>query len=114
VLNAALLIVLLKREVGQLDGGRIARSLLRILPGTVALGVICWAGSAWLTGRLGTESELAKLLTVMAPVTVGTVVYVVSCALLHAEELKSAWRIIARKRPETVAKIEAEEALDDQ
>lgn len=114
VLNAALLIVLLKREVGQLDGGRIARSLLRILPGAVALGVICWAGSAWLTGRLGTESELAKLLTVMAPVTVGTVVYVVSCALLHAEELKSAWRIIARKRPETVAKIEAEEALDDQ
>lgn len=98
VLNAVLLLVLLKREVGQLDGGRILRSLLRILPGSAGVGVICWLGSTLLGSRLGTEGEIARMLTVMIPIALSAIVYVGSCAFLGAEELRSAWRLVARRR----------------
>ena len=94
VLNAALLLVLLKREVGQLDGARIARSLGRTLPGCVALGVICWLVSDHLATALSTSGELAKIATVFVPLTLGGLAFLGSCLLLRVEELGSAWRLV--------------------
>jgi len=99
VLNAVLLLWLLKRQVGQLDGRRIVLSLLRVLPGCVALGVICWLGAGLLERRLGTTGELAKLLTVAVPMGAGGAAFLGLCVALRTEELSSAWRLVARRRP---------------
>jgi putative peptidoglycan lipid II flippase len=98
VLNAALLYAWLWREVGLLDGRRILQSVLRMLPGLVAMAVVCWLGSEVLAQRLGTTRELAKLLTVLLPMGVGGVLYVALCAVFKAEELHSAVALVLRKR----------------
>lgn len=98
VLNAGLLVVFLKREVGTLDGARIVRSALRLLPGCAALGLICHFGSASLVARLGTSGEFAKLVTVFAPLALGGAAFLGLCILARTEELGSAWRLVARRR----------------
>jgi len=97
-LNAVLLMWLLKREVGRLDGTRILRSLLRMMPACVALGTICWLGSGYLEGRLGADGEMAKIVTVILPLGVGAVAFVGLCAALQVEELTSGWRLLTRRR----------------
>lgn len=97
VINAGILLWWLKREVGLLDGRRILASTLRMLPGCVVLGLICWVGSQYLAGVLGTTRELAKAITVLVPIGVGGVAFVVVCALMKTEELTSAWRLVARR-----------------
>jgi peptidoglycan biosynthesis protein MviN/MurJ (putative lipid II flippase) len=97
VVNAGLLFVWLKQQVGRLDGTRILVSTLKMLPGCVALGAVCWWGSAHLAARLGTTRELAKLLTVMVPLGLGGLAFVVCCAVLRTEELSSAWRLVFRR-----------------
>lgn len=97
-LNAVLLLILLRRQVGLLDGKRTLASLLRVTPGCLALGAICWYGGHALEGRLGTTRELAKLLTVLGPLAVGGVAFLAISALLKTEELSSAWRLVTRRR----------------
>jgi peptidoglycan biosynthesis protein MviN/MurJ (putative lipid II flippase) len=98
VLNAGLLYWWLWREVGLLDGRRVLRSVLRMLPGLVAMAGVCWFGSEYLAQRLGTTRELAKLLTVLAPMAIGGVLYLGLCAALKVEELHSAVALVLRKR----------------
>jgi putative peptidoglycan lipid II flippase len=98
VINAGLLLWWLKREVGLLDGRRIAVSGVKMLPGCVALGLVCWFGAEHLADRLGTTRELAKLITVMGPLMLGFVVFAVLCAVLKTEELGSAWRLVVRRK----------------
>lgn len=97
VLNAALLVVLLKREVGLLDGARIVRSVARMLPGCVALGIVCRVGSEALAQALGTTAETAKVLTVMAPLAAGGLCFLGISAAMRAEELWSAGRLLAAR-----------------
>jgi len=97
VLNAVLLAVLLKRDVGRLDGARIFRSVARLLPGCVGLGLICWYGGDYLAGRLGVMGEVAKLVTALTPLAAGGLFYVFSCAVLRAEELTTAWQLVTRR-----------------
>lgn len=97
VVNAGLLLVWLKRQVGRLDGARILGSTLRMIPGCLALAAVCWGGAEYLAARLGTVRELAKLITVMVPLGLGGVVFVACCAALRAEELSSAWRLVFRR-----------------
>ncbi len=102
-LNALLLMVLLKRQVGRLDGGRILSSLVRIIPGCVALGLICHFGSGHLESLLGNTGEPAKLITAMVPLALGALVFVALCILLRVEELASGWRLLTRRRPRASA-----------
>ncbi len=97
VINAVLLLVWLKREVGQLDGTRIARSVGRMLPGCVVMAAVCWFGSELLSGRLGTTRELAKLITVVVPLAGGALCFVGCGIVLRAEELGSAWRLVTSR-----------------
>lgn len=100
VLNAGLLYWWLWREVGQLDGKRVVTSVLRMLPGLVALGLVSWYGAGFLAAKLGTTHEIAKLLTVVLPMAAGGAAFVALCALLRVEELRSAVDLVLRrKRP---------------
>jgi putative peptidoglycan lipid II flippase len=97
VANAGLLMVWLKCQVGRLDGARILRSTFKMIPGCLALTAVCWFGAEFLAARLGTVRELAKFLTVVVPLGLGTVAYIACCAALRAEELTSAWRLVFRR-----------------
>ena len=97
VLNAGLLLVFLRREMGRIDGGRILASAARLAPASLALGLICVLGSAALADALGTTGELAKLLTVLVPLSLGGVAFLAVSAALKTQELTSAWRM-ARTR----------------
>jgi len=101
VLNAGLLLALLRREVGALDGARIARSLVKMLVGCLGLGLICGYGASTLEAALGVTGELAKLVTVFVPLILGGAFYAAVGIVLKAEELRSAWRMITRRKGNT-------------
>ena len=97
-INAVLLLWLLRRQVGQLDGRKVLESCLRVTPACVGLGLVCWFGSHALEARLGSTRELAKLITVMGPLCVGGVVFLGLAAAFRVEELASAWRLVTKRR----------------
>lgn len=94
--NAALLLLALRRKVGALDGRRTGRTVLRAV-----LSSLWMAGAVllveWLLPHLLFGPHLLRLLlTLLLPMGVGALVFVVAARLLGAEE--AAWLIGAVMR----------------
>jgi putative peptidoglycan lipid II flippase len=98
VANVILLMWLLKRRVGQLDGRRIGLSLLRSLPANLFLGVICLGLPGVVVSALGPDGLLPRLLAVAAPLVVGLAGFVMLAMIMQVEELQSAGKLLRRRR----------------
>ncbi len=94
--NASLLLVLLKRKVTYLDGARIARSLLRLLPGCIGMGLLMWLGMWLAEQQLGTLGVGPRLVGLLVPLAMGSLAFVGLAWLCRCEELGSAWRLVRR------------------
>ncbi len=96
-LNIALLTVMLRKKIGRMDGGRILKSLLKIVPASIAMGIIGWWVSiqpVW--SKAGNSLEKAELL--VGGIAASFVFYVIAMWVLRSEELKFLWGIIKRKK----------------
>lgn len=95
--NVGLLLWMLARALGPMDGRRIAGTAGRVL---VAAASAVWAG--WMVAQRGLADgrfvTLADLLFLALGVGVATLVYLAACVLLRVEELSLA-RDILRRRP---------------
>jgi putative peptidoglycan lipid II flippase len=96
-LNIGLLTVQLRKKIGRMDGQRILRSLLKIIPASVAMGVIGWWVSMqpeWeLSGHTLYKTEL-----LVGGLTVSVMFYIGVMVLLRSEELKFMWAIVKRRQ----------------
>jgi len=97
IVNTAILIWLLRKQVGGLDGRRILGSLVRLLPPTAALGIVCWLAMTATEQYLGTAGLTARLADLLVPMILGTVVFIGLSTLLRVEEMHSAWRLVKRR-----------------
>jgi putative peptidoglycan lipid II flippase len=91
---AALGLAATRREIGQLEGRRLVRSLLKILAAGTVMYVVARTG----TLLLGAGSDLAERLFIL--VTVGgasLAVYMGVAYLLRTEELESAFTLLRRR-----------------
>ncbi len=98
VVNCAALLVLLRREVGRVDGRRMASSAGRALLAAAALAGVSygvWRG----LGDLAAGGFWGLLAAVLAAVAAGAVAYVVLARLLRLEELTLVWRALRRRQP---------------
>ena len=102
LVNFAALAVLLRRELGRLDGRRIVR--------TAARAAVCTGGLALVSGVLWRLLEgyaaagFAELLVATSvAVAGGGLVYVGLARLLKLDELTAVWRALRRRRVRTVA-----------
>ncbi len=97
IVNTITLMWLLHRRVGGLDGTVIVCSMLKLVPPTVGLGVGCFAVMKALEYLPDTGGLMPRLVDVVLPATLGTLIFIGLSALFRVEELQSAWRLVKRR-----------------
>ena len=98
-LNISLLTWQLRKKIGRMDGGRIMKSLIKIIPASIAMGVIGWwisMNPVW--DRGGNTFGKAQLLG--GGMAVSITFYVLTMWILKSEELKFLWEVVRKKRGE--------------
>jgi putative peptidoglycan lipid II flippase len=90
--TAACLVILHKRLSG-LDGGRIGRTLVRVVPLAALTGVVAWGSTHLLGGAIGAGTFAERLIGVGTGIAAGLLVFLGGSLILQieeADELKSA------------------------
>ena len=100
--NFVALLLLLRREVGRVDGRRMASSAGRALLAAAALAGVSFAVWRALDG-LADAGFWGLLAAVLAAVAAGALVYVALARILHLEELTLVWQALRRRRRPVVA-----------
>jgi putative peptidoglycan lipid II flippase len=95
--NAVVLIVLLRRSLGGIEGRRIASSLARIAGASAAMGVVCVAvdagGMRWIPGQ-GLGPQIARLtLTIAASLAA----LAAAAHALHIREFRESVALVSRR-----------------
>jgi putative peptidoglycan lipid II flippase len=98
VAGATTLIVLMRPRVRDVDVGRTAASLLRILLASAFLAVVCFLSWWALDGALG-RSLGSQIASLGIALVAGGAVYLAACRVLHVRELE-ALLALRRRRPE--------------
>jgi len=95
--NFVALLVLMRRQIGFVDGRRVLKSLAKILVCSIALGAVSFA--LWHGLRPVADASLGGLILVVAAVFgCGGLVYVGACRLLRVEELSVVGVLLRRGR----------------
>ncbi len=97
IFNMLLLLILLRKNIGTIDGTRLASSTVKILLASAALGMASYTVANLLTGIWGTESTLLQGLTLSVAITVGVVVYTALALAFKMEEAKMIFDLIKRR-----------------
>jgi putative peptidoglycan lipid II flippase len=96
MLNIGLLTVHLRTKIGRMDGRRVLRSLLKIVPASIAMGAIgWWVGRQPLWELSGHALDKAQLLG--GGMGASVFFYVVVMWVLRSEELAFLWEMAKRK-----------------
>jgi putative peptidoglycan lipid II flippase len=94
LVNFAMLVLLMRRRLGGMEGRRLGLNMLRIC--TAALPM---AAAAWITSELASALPLhdlaLRLVQVIASIATAAIVFYLSCRLLRIEELTEAVNSIA-------------------
>jgi putative peptidoglycan lipid II flippase len=97
MLNIALSTVLLRKKIGRMDGRRIARSLFKIVPASLAMGVIGW----WVSRQpvwSSTGNTLDKAELLGGGMAASVLFYVIVMWILRSEELQFMWGMVRKKK----------------
>lgn len=97
MVNIGLLTVQLRKKIGRMDGKRILTSLLKIVPASVAVGVIGWWVSRQPLWELSGHT-LFKAGLLGGGMAVSVLFYVIVMWILRSEELKFIWEMVKKKR----------------
>ncbi|MCZ7529602.1 MAG: murein biosynthesis integral membrane protein MurJ [Acidimicrobiia bacterium] len=90
-----LTLVVLRRRLGRLDGGRILHSLGRMLVACAVLGVVAWA----VIDGLGTATRGRALVVVGLAVILGAASYFAVLAAMRVEEIRGIRSLLKGKSP---------------
>ena len=97
LLNAALLLVMLRRRLGGIDGGAIASGLLRIAAATAVMGMAAAGADAFLAERIPGTGLVAQLIRVGATIAVALAVLAVSAHVLRVPQFAEGVSLITRR-----------------
>ena len=95
-LNISLLTIQLRKKIGRIDGRRILISLLKIVPASIAMGIIGWWVSRQTVWRF-TGNTLYKAELLGGAMAISFVFYIIAMWVLRSEELKFIWGIVKGK-----------------
>jgi putative peptidoglycan lipid II flippase len=94
LVNFAILVLLMRRRLGGMDGRRLGLNMLRICAAALPM-----AAAAWITSELASALPLhdlaLRLVQVIAAIATAAIVFYLSCRLLRIEELTEAVNAIA-------------------
>ncbi len=87
LLNFALLLLIMRRRIGRIEGRRLLDSLGRISAASALMALSCWFVSGRVTRVLGSGSSLAYLVNLSLSIPLGVLVLYFSCKALRVQEL---------------------------
>ncbi len=94
--NALLLLALLSRRLGGIDGARVGRSLLKISIASAIMGIAAFYTEAWLHGALPVRmlgaAIVPRVLRVLGAIGAGLGVLALAAWVLHIDEFRQAMR----------------------
>lgn len=96
LMNFALLYVVMHRRIEGIESRRTAISVGKILVASVAMGFVCWAISGFIGRTLGV-SFTARIINVLASVSVGAGAFYIAASMLGVQELKAASDVFAKR-----------------
>jgi putative peptidoglycan lipid II flippase len=97
IVNASLLVVVLSRRIGGVDGARVAGSFARIAAASVAMAATAYYAEAWLHHLAPAPSIAMRAARVLGAITLGMTVLAVSAWALRIEEFRQATsRVLSR------------------
>jgi putative peptidoglycan lipid II flippase len=91
MVNAALLLILLRRKIGPWGGRDVGATLLRSCAASVVMAV-----AAWFTVRFLPGPEVVR---VLSGVGVGVAAYIAAARVVHLRELDALYAVFRRRRP---------------
>jgi putative peptidoglycan lipid II flippase len=97
IVNASIQIVLLRRELGGIQAGRIALTLMKTAVAAVAMGASAWYTEAWLRALWPGASVGLQALRVFGAIGVALAVLSASAWVLRLHEFEEARGIILRR-----------------
>lgn len=93
--NFAVLLFLIRRRVGGIEGNALFRSFLKISAASLVLAGVAGASSYWIRELAGV-SQAGRLLNLLVSIGLGAIAFYSACRLLGVEELEAAEEAIAR------------------
>jgi putative peptidoglycan lipid II flippase len=97
IVNCSVLAVAFQRTVGGVRGGGLPGALAKISLAALVMGGCAYGAAVLLEQVFGTHGGLAKIVTCVAPIGVGVLVYAVGARLLHIEEMKDIMALVKRR-----------------
>ena len=97
LVNAVVLLWLLRGRLGGIEGGRVARAFGKITVASLAMGAAAYGSAAWLAGLTASEGGLGRLITVFGSIAIALLVLALSARLLRIEEFTEASRRVLQR-----------------
>jgi putative peptidoglycan lipid II flippase len=95
--NAVVLLALLSRRIGGVEGRRVAIALLKVLLASAMMGAAAYAAEDWLSTALPGGHWYLRSIRVFTAIGVGVLVLLMSARLLGIAELKEAMNRVFRR-----------------
>jgi len=92
--NASLLLFLLRRRIGSLDGRRVAAAFLKVLAAAVLMAAVAWQTEARLAVIVPGASLVARLVRVSAGIGAGLITLGLAARALRIAEFDGAYRSV--------------------
>jgi len=96
IVNMFLLLYVLRRRLGQIDGWNIVWTGLKSFLASLIMAIVIWKWSAWLTTLIGVRM-LASVIVLITGTAIGVVVFAGMAKLLRMEEFNQAMGLVRRK-----------------
>lgn len=96
VLNAVVLLWLLRGRLGGLEGSRVARALAKITAASLIMGLAAYVSASWLESATS-GGELSKLITVAGAIAIALLALALSARMFRIEEFTEASARVLRR-----------------
>lgn len=97
VFNAAVLMWLLRRRLGGLDGRRVSVAFSKVFAASVVMAVVAWSAQHWLAVVIPGDAVLSKLIRVTCAILAGMGTLAVAARALRIAEFDEALRAVTRR-----------------
>jgi putative peptidoglycan lipid II flippase len=97
LVNAALLMALLSRRIGGVDGARVLETFLKVAAASIVMGAVAWYAHSGLAGVFGTQGNLARAINVGGAIAAGVAALAATAKLLRLQEFEEAMAVVLRR-----------------
>ena len=97
LINAALLMTLLSRRIGGIDGARVTQTFVKVGAASIVMGVAAYYAQAWLAGTVGTANGVTRAVAVGGGIGAGLLTLAAAAKILRWSEFEEAMNAVIRR-----------------